>query len=54
MISAVDGAQTTLYCVVEDADMMKSGAILLAIWSVQDEDAQERCGWPMKIRPHRT
>ena len=48
MISAVDGAQTTLHCVLEDADKMESGAFYSQFGAYKDKDAQKG-GWPMKI-----
>jgi NAD(P)-dependent dehydrogenase (short-subunit alcohol dehydrogenase family) len=48
MISAVDGAQTTLYCVLEDADKMESGAFYSQFGAYKDKDAQKG-GWPMKM-----
>ncbi|KAI2512565.1 Short-chain dehydrogenase reductase sdr [Fragilaria crotonensis] len=48
MITAVDGAQSTLYCVLEDADKMESGAFYSQFGAYKDKDAQKG-GWPMKI-----
>ena len=48
MISAVDGAQTTLHCVLEDADKMESGAFYSQFGDYKDA-ASRNGGWPMKI-----
>ena len=48
MISAVDGAHTTLYCVLVDADKMESGAFYSQFGAYKEKDAQKG-GWPMKI-----
>ena len=47
LIHVVDGSQTTLYCVLEDADKMESGAFYSQIGQYQDP---ELCpgGWPYK------
>jgi len=48
MITAVDGAQSTLHCVLEDADKMESGAFYSQFGAYKDKDSQKG-GWPMKI-----
>jgi NAD(P)-dependent dehydrogenase (short-subunit alcohol dehydrogenase family) len=48
MITAVDGAQTTLYCVLEDAKAMKSGAFYSQFGAYQDKPSQKG-GWPMTL-----
>lgn len=48
MLNAVDGAQTTLHCVLEDADKMESGAFYSQFGAYKDIDSRKG-GWPMKI-----
>jgi NAD(P)-dependent dehydrogenase (short-subunit alcohol dehydrogenase family) len=48
MISAVDGAQTTLHCVLEDAEAMENGAFYSQFGVYQDKPSQKG-GWPMKL-----
>ena len=48
MLNAVDGAQTTLHCVLEEADKMESGAFYSQFGAYKDIDSRKG-GWPMKI-----
>lgn len=48
MITAVDGAQTSLYCVLEDAKKMESGAFYSQFGAYKDKAAQNG-GWPMQL-----
>lgn len=48
MITAVDGVQTTLHCVLEDADKMESGSFYSQFGIYKDVDSRNG-GWPMKL-----
>jgi NAD(P)-dependent dehydrogenase (short-subunit alcohol dehydrogenase family) len=48
MITAQDGAQTSLHCVLEDADKMESGAFYSQFGMYKDVDSKKG-GWPMKL-----
>jgi len=48
MISAPDGAQTTLYCVLIDADEMESCAFYSQFGVYKDKESQNG-GCPMKM-----
>ena len=48
MISAVDGSQTTLHCVLEDADKMESGSFY-SQFGIYKDNACKNGGWPMKL-----
>jgi NAD(P)-dependent dehydrogenase (short-subunit alcohol dehydrogenase family) len=47
MISAVDGAQTSIYCVLEDPDKMESGNFY-SQFGIYKDPALQPGGWPMK------
>jgi hypothetical protein len=48
MISVVDGVQTSLHCVLEDADKMESGAFY-SQFGIYKEEACKNGGWPMTL-----
>lgn len=48
MITPKDGAQTTLYCLLEDADKMQSGKFYSQFGGYKD-DASKPGGWPMVL-----
>ena len=48
MISAVDGAQTSLHCILTDAENMESGAFYSQFGIYKDVEAKKG-GWPMKL-----
>ena len=48
MMSAVDGSQTTLYCVLNDADGMKSGEFYSQVGIYTDKPSKNG-GWPMDL-----
>jgi NAD(P)-dependent dehydrogenase (short-subunit alcohol dehydrogenase family) len=47
MISAIDGAQTTLYCVLEEPDKMDSGNFY-SQFGIYKDPALQPGGWPME------
>eukprot|EP00978_Attheya_sp_CCMP212_P021430 scaffold62527_cov49-Attheya_sp.AAC.3 len=47
-IPTVDGAQSTLHCVLEDAEKLESGAFYSQMGIYMDEDSVKG-GWPMKL-----
>ncbi len=47
MITAVDGAQTTLHCILEDSDKMENGAFYSQFGIYADPDLLAG-GWPLK------
>jgi NAD(P)-dependent dehydrogenase (short-subunit alcohol dehydrogenase family) len=49
MISAVDGAETTLHCVLEDADKMETGAFY-SQFGVYKDEASRAGGWPLTLQ----
>uniref|UniRef100_A0A6U4AFA3 Protochlorophyllide reductase n=1 Tax=Ditylum brightwellii TaxID=49249 RepID=A0A6U4AFA3_9STRA len=48
MINAVDGAQTTLFCILNDAKSMESGAFYSQLGVYKEKDATKG-GWPIKL-----
>jgi hypothetical protein len=48
MISAKDGAQTTLHCVLVEETSLESGAFYSQFGIYQDKEARKG-GWPMKL-----
>jgi NAD(P)-dependent dehydrogenase (short-subunit alcohol dehydrogenase family) len=48
MITAVDGAQTSLHCLLEDADKMENGGFY-SQFGIYVDEASRAGGWPMKL-----
>lgn len=48
MISAVDGAQTSLHCILNDAEQMKNGGFYSQFGIYKDAEAKAG-GWPMEL-----
>jgi len=54
MISDQDGAQTTLHCILSDADDMESGTFYSQFGIYKDKKSRKG-GWPLKmINPNAT
>lgn len=49
MITPVDGAQTTLHCLLEDADKMESGKFY-SQFGIYSDPASKPGGWPMPLK----
>jgi len=49
MISAVDGAQTTLHCILQDSDKMESGRFY-SQFGIYEHPDDRKGGWPMNLR----
>lgn len=49
MINAVDGAQTTLHCILNDAADMENGAFYSHFGIYKDKEAKKGGSWPMKL-----
>ena len=48
MISPVDGAQTTLHCLLQDAEQMQSGGFYSQFGIYRDDESKPG-GWPMPL-----
>ena len=49
MLNAEDGTQTTLYCVLNDADKMESGAFYAQATGLYKDKKSKYGGWPMAL-----